>query len=94
MEQPQSGRLFKAGPSIGRLIGGVIVLRGWAGVALDRSVLHDHHTLRLLAVNNDRLYDALLSCGGCLPKDGMGVCQYTHQHQGKDKFLRQISPLK
>jgi len=80
MEQPHSRRLFKARPTTRGLIDRDIVLRSWAGVASDDFVLDNEDPLRLLAVDDDRLYDALLSGRGCLPKSGVGVCQYTYHH--------------
>jgi hypothetical protein len=42
------------------MIGGQVLLRRWAGLALDRSILDDEHTLSLLAIDDDWLNDAFL----------------------------------
>jgi len=68
MKQPHSRRLFIASPSTRGLIFRYILLRGWAGEALDRAILDDHHTLRPLAIYDDWLWNTLLSARRCLPK--------------------------
>ena len=89
MEQPRSRCLIKAGPPALGLILRRIGLRRVAGEGLDGAVLDDHDTLRLLAVNDDRLHD-LLAGRSCLGERGRGAYEGSRENRPKNKLPKHI----
>src|ERR1041385_7598379 len=81
--QPHSGGCFKAGPSTGGLIRCHVLLRGRTGLALNRSVFDNQHALRLLAIDDNRLWDPFLQ-GLC--ENRIGRSQYSYDQQKAKLF--------